>query len=54
MRIGEICFSKSARLADGFPFAVVIACFFVNSDEFARPMIRVSAKEGGSSDGNDF
>ena len=54
MRIGEICFLKSARLADGFPFAALIACFFSKSAEFARPMVRVSSKEGGFSDGDDF
>jgi type II secretory pathway component PulK len=41
-------------LADGFPFAALIACFFSKSAEFARPMVRVSSKEGGFSDGDDF
>ena len=54
MRIGEICFLKSARLADGFSFVVVSVCFFDNSAEFARPMVRVSSKEGGFSEGDDF
>ena len=54
MRIGEICFLKSARLADGFSFVVVSVCFFDNSAEFARPIVRASVKGRSFSDDDDF